>query len=94
VTFTANNATTSWGENVYVVGDANALGAWNASAAQQLRANPYPTWTGTVFVPRNTTIAYKFVKKGGSSGVIWEGGGNRTFAVPNAATASTGGVWQ
>ena len=92
VTFTVNNATTSWGENVFVVGDASGIGAWNPSAARGLAPNPYPTWKGTVFLPRNSTIQYKFIKKAG--GVVWEGGGNRSFTVPNAATASTGGSWQ
>src|SRR5262249_26618697 len=94
VTFNVDNATTSLGQNVYVVGDDRALGGWNASAAAGLTPNPYPSWTGTVFLPRNSTVSFKFIKKGGGSGVVWEGGGNRTFSVPNAATASTAGSWQ
>ena len=40
------------------------------------------------------TVQYKFIKKDGSNNVTWENGGNRTFTVPNTATAETGGAWQ
>jgi alpha-amylase len=76
------------------VGDASQLGAWNPAGAIQLQPTSYPTWTGTVFVPRNSTINYKFIKKDSAGNATWEGGGNNTFAVPDAATSSTGGSWQ
>ena len=95
VTFHADNATTSFGQNVFVLGDARELGAWNAAFnALKLTPSPYPTWKRTVFLPRNATVNYKFIKKDGSNNATWEGGGNRTFTVPNAATASAGGTWQ
>jgi hypothetical protein len=95
VTFKVNNASTSWGQNVFVVGDAQELGAWNATfSSKKLVPTPYPTWAGTVFLPRGSTVQYKFIKKDGSNNVTWEGGGNRTFSVPNAASAQAVGTWQ
>lgn len=94
VTFQVDGATTSWGQNVYVAGDAAQLGAWSTYGAIALRPTAYPTWTGTVFLPRGATINYKFIKKDGSGNVTWEGGPNQTFTVPDAATSSTSGTWQ
>lgn len=95
VTFSVNNATTAWGQNVFVVGDAPALGAWNASyGAKQLAPAAYPTWSGPVFLPRGSTVQYKFIKKDGGNNTTWEAGGNRTFTVPNSASAQAGGSWQ
>jgi alpha-amylase len=94
VTFQIDNATTSWGQNLYVVGDAQQLGSWSSSGAVQLQPTSYPTWTGTVFVPRNQTINFKFIKKDGSGNVTWEGGGNNVFTVPNAATSSVSDSWR
>ncbi|MGE5183876.1 MAG: carbohydrate-binding module family 20 domain-containing protein [Acidobacteriota bacterium] len=94
VTFQVDNATTSWGQNVYVVGDAPALAGWNPAAAVPLAATAYPSWTGRAFLPRNTTVNFKFIKKDGSGNTTWEGGANQTFAVPDAATSSFTGSWQ
>jgi len=44
--------------------------------------------------PRGSTVQYKFIKQDGSNNVTWEGGGNRTFSVPNAASAQAVGTWQ
>ena len=94
VDFSVANATTSWGQNVYVAGDAPALGTWNPFGAMPLQATSYPTWSGTVFVPRNTNIQFKFIKKDASGNVTWENGNNHVFAVPDAATSSTTASWQ
>ena len=95
VTFRVDNATTSWGQNVFVVGDAQQLGSWNAATGSSaLQPTSYPTWTGTVFLPRNATVNFKFVKKDGSNNVTWEGGGNNVFTVPNAATSSVSDTWR
>ena len=94
VTFRIDNATTSWGQTVSVVGDAPQLGSWSPAGAIQLQPTAYPTWTGTVFVPRNQTINFKFIKQDGGGNVTWEGGANNTFAVPSAATASFNDTWR
>ena len=86
VTFTIANANTSYGQNLYVVGNQSALGNWTpasgfALAIQGSGANV--PWTGTVALPANAAIQYKYVKWNGSS-AVWEGNqstasGNREF---------------
>ena len=92
VTF-AVNATTVWGENIYVLGNRAELSNWNTSGGVALSSASYPVWQGTVNLPANTTIEYKYVKKNGST-VTWESGANRTLSTGSACTASTGDTWR
>jgi hypothetical protein len=94
VGFEVRNASTSWGQDVYVLGSAPELGAWNAAAAVRLAPTSYPTWTGQVTLPKNATLAFKFIKKDGAGRVVWEGGADRIFTVPSAATSSYAGTWR
>jgi hypothetical protein len=93
VTFSVGNAFTNWGEDVYVVGDAKELGGWDPNAAIKLAPTSYPTWTTTISLPRSASVRFKFIRKG-NGGVTWEGGGDRSFSVPNATTSSFTGSWQ
>jgi len=94
VTFQVDGAFTTFGTNVFVVGDAPALGAWSAANAVPLSPTAFPTWTGTVTLPRGANVAFKFVKKDGAGRVIWEGGEDRHFTVPNAATGTASGTFR
>jgi alpha-amylase len=86
VTFTIANANTSFGQNLYVVGNQAALGNWSpangfALVIQGSGANV--PWSGTVTLPAGTAIQYKYVKWNGST-AVWEsnqatGSGNREF---------------
>lgn len=83
VTFTCNNGTTSEGTSVYVVGNHSDLGTWTvASNDQLLAATSYPTWSGTIALPANTSYEWKCVKANESSLAItqWQGGSNNTFS--------------
>jgi hypothetical protein len=97
VRFVVNNATTVFGENVYLVGDVGELGAWDTSKAigpmfnQVVYANP--TWYYDVSVPAGKTINFKFIKKNGST-ITWEGGSNHTFTTPANATGTVTVNWQ
>jgi len=91
VTF-AVNATTVWGENIYVLGNRSELSNWNTSGGVALSSASYPVWQGTVNLPANTAIEYKYVKKNGST-VTWESGANRTLNTGSACTASTSDTW-
>jgi alpha-amylase len=94
VTFTIANANTTFGQNLYVVGNTTALGNWTpasgfALAIQGTGANV--PWTGTVSLPANTALQYKYVKWNGST-AVWEGNqatgsGNREFTT--CASGST-----
>ena len=83
------NASTSTGQNVHVVGSVPELGSWDAANSSEAMLNPnYPVWFLPVTVPRGATFQFKFVKKDGAGNVVWEGGANRTFTAPTAATGT------
>ena len=90
VNFSCYNGYTNWGQDVYVVGNNTALGNWNTSAAVKLSPDNYPTWTGTINLPKNTNIEYKCIKKQGSS-VVWQNGANNTYTTPANGTGNTSG---
>ncbi|MCO8274312.1 alpha-amylase family glycosyl hydrolase [Actinoplanes sp. TRM 88003] len=92
VTFAAN-ATTVWGENVFVLGNRAELSNWNTSGGVALSSATYPVWRGTVNLPANTAVEYKYVKKNGSS-VAWESGGNRTLNTGSACTLTVNDSWR
>lgn len=94
VTFKVENATTTFGTNVYVVGDAAELGAWDAARAVKLAPTAYPTWSGQVTLPRGKTLALKFIKRDDAGNTTWESGANRTFVVPNAPSADFSATWR
>lgn len=74
------NATTSWGENVYVIGNVPELGSWDVDKCSEAMMTPnYPEWFLPVSVPANTTIEFKFIKKDSNGNVVWESGSNRIF---------------
>jgi alpha-amylase len=81
------NATTVWGQNVFVVGNTAALGNWNPANAVALSSAAYPVWRGTVALPAGTSVRYKYVKKNGSQ-VIWESDPNRARTTATSAPCS------
>jgi len=91
VTF-AVNATTVWGENLSVLGNRAELSNWNTGGGVALSSASYPVWQGTVNLPANTAIEYKYVKKNGST-VTWESGANRTLNTGSACTTSVADSW-
>ncbi|WP_250009217.1 carbohydrate-binding module family 20 domain-containing protein [Actinoplanes sp. M2I2] len=92
VTFAAN-ATTAWGENVFLLGNRAELSNWNAGAGVALSSTAYPVWRGTVNLPANTTVEYKYVKKNGSA-VTWESGSNRTLNTGTACALTVNDSWR
>jgi len=98
VRFMVNNAYTSSGQNVYLVGNVYELGNWDPSKAvgpfyNQVIAQ-YPTWYFDVSVPEGKTIEFKFIKKDGSGNVIWEGGLNHQSTTPINSTGTVIVNWQ
>lgn len=87
-------ATTTWGQNVYVVGDAAALGAWAPARAVALSSSAYPGWRASVTLPAGTTVQYKYVRKDASGAVVWEGGANRTATVPASGVLTLNETWR
>ncbi|MFP5392693.1 MAG: carbohydrate binding domain-containing protein, partial [Gammaproteobacteria bacterium] len=94
VKFTIANANTVVGQSLRVVGNQAPIGNWapasGASLAIQGSGANVP-WTGTVTLPPNTTVQYKYVKWNGSS-AAWESNqatasGNREFTTPATCSA-------
>jgi alpha-amylase len=80
----AANVTTTWGQNVYVVGNTAALGNWDPASAVALSSATYPVWTATVNLPAGTAVQYKYIKKEGST-VTWESDPNRSLTTPSTS---------
>ncbi|MGW6917642.1 carbohydrate-binding module family 20 domain-containing protein [Kitasatospora sp. NPDC054939] len=90
----AVNATTSWGENVYVVGSTAALGGWDPAKALPLSSAAYPVWKLDVTMTAGTAFAYKYLRKNGSGAVTWESGANRTATVPASGKVALNDTWR
>lgn len=80
VSFAADVRTT-WGENVFVVGNTPALGDWNPANAVALSSASYPVWRGSARLPVGVAVQYKYLKKEGSR-VVWESDPNRARVAP------------
>jgi len=90
------NATTSMGQNIYVVGNNYELGDWSSSPPSIAFWNPnYPDWYLPVNVSASTTIEFKYIKRDEAGVVTWEGGSNHLFITPPNGTADTPNfIWQ
>ncbi|KWV29406.1 carbohydrate-binding module family 20 domain-containing protein [Micromonospora rifamycinica] len=88
------NATTSYGQNVFVVGSVAALGSWNPANAVALSSAAYPLWRATVALPANTAFEYKYLKKNPDGTVTWESGGNRSATVGSTGSWSANDTWR
>ncbi|SES83962.1 alpha-amylase family glycosyl hydrolase [Anaerobranca gottschalkii] len=90
VRFVVNNAYTSWGQNVYLVGNVHELGNWDPNRAIGPFFNQvvyqYPTWYLDISVPADTTLEFKFIKIDESGNVIWQSGLNRVYTTPEKGT--------
>jgi len=92
VTF-AVNATTVFGQNIFVVGNVAALGSWDTSKAVALSSASYPVWKGTVSLPTGTAVEYKYIRKNADGSVTWESGANRT-TTPSGSSAAVSDTWR
>jgi glucoamylase len=93
VTFN-ENATTYFGQNVYVVGSIPALGSWNTANAVPLSSAGYPIWSATVSIPSNTAFSYKYIKKNPDGSVTWESDPNRSYTTGAGGTATLNDTWR
>lgn len=91
VNFSCHNATTEWGQNIYIVGNIAALGNWDTSSAVKLEPTAYPTWTGSIgALPANTLIEWKCIKRD-IGNVVWQGGANNSLTTPSSGISSSSG---
>ncbi|KAI0304306.1 glucoamylase [Multifurca ochricompacta] len=92
VTFNVQ-ATTQFGENIFLSGSVDALENWSSDNALPLSAAAYPVWSITVNVPANTNIQYKYIRKF-NGGVTWESDPNNSFNTPASGSVTLNDSWR
>ncbi len=93
VSFTCNNGVTYSGQSVYAVGSISELGSWSAANAVKLDPTGYPTWTGDIQIPEDTSVEWKCLKRdenNSAAGVEWQGGDNNVFNSGSTGANTTG----
>ncbi|CAK5262997.1 unnamed protein product [Mycena citricolor] len=86
-------ATTVFGENIYLVGNVDALQGWNTNNALLMPNPNYPTWSITVNLPASSDIQYKYIRKVNGNFESWESGNNNEFTSPASGTFVTHDTW-
>ncbi|WP_405591918.1 carbohydrate-binding module family 20 domain-containing protein [Streptomyces sp. NBC_01190] len=90
----AVNATTVFGQNIFVVGDNATLGTWDPAKALPLSSASYPVWKLDVTLAPGTAFQYKYIRKDGAGNVTWESGANRTATVPATGKVALSDTWR
>ncbi|KAH8928867.1 carbohydrate-binding module family 20 protein [Atractiella rhizophila] len=93
VTFN-EQATTTFGENIFLVGSISQLANWDTNNAIALNANNYPTWSVTVSLPASTTFQYKFIRKETDGSIVWESDPNRSATTNASGSQTISGTWR
>ncbi|WP_096185680.1 alpha-amylase family glycosyl hydrolase [Evansella halocellulosilytica] len=92
VRFVVNNAETSLGENVYLVGNVPELGNWDPDQSIGPMFNQvvysYPTWYYDVSVPAGEELEFKFLIIDSNGNVTWESGDNHMYTTPENSTGT------
>ncbi|KAI0669272.1 glucoamylase [Trametes maxima] len=86
VTFNVD-ATTVFGENIFLTGSVDALQNWSPDSALALSSANYPIWSITVNLPADTAVEYKYIRKNNGQ-VTWESDPNNSIKTPAAGTDS------
>lgn len=99
VTFNVR-ATTTFGQNVFVVGQLAQLGNWSPANAQALSASKYtssdPLWYASIDLPAATAFEYKYIKKNSDGTIVWESDPNQSFTTTSGcgSTATVNDTWR
>ncbi|KAF8070416.1 glycoside hydrolase family 15 protein [Lyophyllum atratum] len=86
-------ATTTFGENIYLTGSVDALVNWSPDNALILSAVSYPIWKITVNLPAGTSIQYKYIRKFNGA-VTWESDPNMQITTPASGSVTLNDVWR
>ncbi|PSR78193.1 hypothetical protein PHLCEN_2v7525 [Hermanssonia centrifuga] len=92
VTFNVD-ATTVFGENIYITGSVDALQNWSPDTALLLSSANYPIWSITVNLPASTTVQYKYIRKFNGA-VTWESDPNDQITTPSSGTFIENDIWR
>ncbi|KAL1600866.1 hypothetical protein SLS60_007254 [Paraconiothyrium brasiliense] len=99
VTFN-ERVTTTYGDNIFIVGQLTQLGNWDPNSAVALSASKYtssdPLWYATISLPASTSFAYKYIRKTSSGTVVWESDPNRGYTTASGcgSTATQNDTWR
>lgn len=94
------NASTYYGENIAVLGNAITLGDGAADNSAPMNANNYPIWNVVVDLPTDSTISYQYIRLEEGGDYIYEktnrtiktGGCNGTIQVVNDVITTAEGT--
>ncbi|KAJ5649618.1 glucoamylase precursor [Penicillium longicatenatum] len=93
-------ATTTRGQDIFLVGSIDQLGNWDTNRAVALRADKYSDnnhlWYISVDLPAGVNFEYKYIRKQ-NGGVTWEMDPNMRMAVPRGCdigTAEVNDTWR
>lgn len=92
VSFSIANANTSFGQDLYAVGNQTNLGNWVPANGFKLSiqgSGSNAMWSGTVKLPASTAIQYKYVKWNGST-AVWESNQTTSSGNREKTTAACG----
>jgi hypothetical protein len=87
-------AETVFGENIFVVGNNDALGNWDPEAAVPLSPENYPLWQVQVELPVATAIEYKYIRLDEAGNATWESDPNRSLTTPATDAFVTEDQWR
>lgn len=70
----------SWGQTVFVAGNVEQLGNWDADAALSMEYAGNDIWTAGIVLSAENACEYKYFIREANGYINWEGGKNRIFA--------------
>ena len=87
------DASTQYGQYMYVTGNTGTLGNWNTNLGIPVDSSTYPVWKNAVNLAASGSFQYKYYRKNQDGSVTWEcypGNGNcnanRSLTVPSSGT--------
>lgn len=88
VTFSIN-ATTTFGESIFILGDLPELGGNDLRFGPKLEPSTYPVWKATICLPTNRTYAYRYYKRSDAAGQWGNAANGVVIAGPFTASTDT-----
>lgn len=89
-----HGAEASFGDALVIVGDAEALGAWDPHRGVALNADFYPSWHTWLGIAPGVTVAFKFARITPDGVAHWEAGPNHSYRVPDAGAGHWESRWR
>lgn len=85
--------TTTYGQNILLVGSIPELGNWDPADAIVMTGHynykAWPTFTAEVEIPAGTDFEYKYIFQNTTGAETWEAGDNRSGSLPSYTCAAT-----